>query len=295
MLLPVSPEDNYEGFWLGLIHAIPNNHTVVVQWFELRNRDCLHAFNKALATAPAMPKAQPVTEAENETMGDVEKIGDQTQKTFEIEDCHAKEIDQGSFPTANQPADLTNAALKQDQSDPEGEEKSETASVEKGKETASSSLNFHPQVLSDVSNPSIRWYEKTQNFDAIPIDTVYCVDLMQVLEFHSEVGLWKLPNALEVMESILQYDQQEEGVVASEKPTTAIPSTAVTVTSGTTAMESPMTTSLTDMEARLPSDEVAIADNPSVMPTDVAPLPEGDMDVVMGTGDVSADVMEDKF
>lgn len=219
MLVPVSPEDNYEGFWLGIVHAIPNNHSVVVQWFELRNRDCLRAFNKALAAQKpgGVETSEPKPEA---TSGDVEM----TEKV-------------GSTPASTEvnPMDVekSDSSVASEQPKEGGEPASSEVSSQVATQTTPAPT-FHPKVLEDNDNPNVRWYEKSQIFDAIPVDTVYCgVDLMNVFEFHPDVGLWRLPNALQVMERVQQYDEMED----TQKPVD--PNAGVTQPAATADIQEP--------------------------------------------------------
>lgn len=206
MLLPVSPEDNYEGFWLGLIHAIPNNHTVVVQWFELRNRDCLHAFNKALTKKAGDNEPHEIREPTESTV---------SAAMMEIE-TEKKSDEVAMEPRQPEQVERT-AASHSEQTKPEGEPDL-TAPSTPAPLSAPLVPTFHPKVLADNDDPNVRWYEKSQIFDAIPVDTVYCgVDLMSVLEFHPDVGLWRLPNALQVMERVLQYDEMDDASKATER------------------------------------------------------------------------------
>eukprot|EP01127_Copromyxa_protea_P023281 TRINITY_DN8685_c0_g1_i1.p1 TRINITY_DN8685_c0_g1~~TRINITY_DN8685_c0_g1_i1.p1 ORF type:complete len:475 (-),score=93.90 TRINITY_DN8685_c0_g1_i1:40-1464(-) len=221
MLLPVSPEDDYEGFWLGQIHAIPNDHTVVVQWFELRNRDCLHAFNRALKDASANVESSEKTEETGATKETNNSTI--TDLAMEVESDNTLQKESKSSGVVSSDAQIPEAVPTIDAPPGSGSETKDIAPTET-LASASATL-FHPKVLADNEDPNIRWYEQSQNFDAIAVDTVYCgVDLMEVLEFHPDVGLWKLPNALAVMKRVLQYDELEGAVDESGKrasPTSA--------------------------------------------------------------------------
>lgn len=69
-----------------------------------------------------------------------------------------------------------------------------------------------PVVLVSDPTGNIRYYDKSQIFDTVGVDTIYVdIDLRSTFKFDQGRNLWVLMNSLEVMRRIEEIDETELG------------------------------------------------------------------------------------